>query len=109
MSSLEKLHTTRDLAERYGRKPRAIARMASLGRWPSRQVLGEYLFTDEMVAWIDSQHERWPENKPAEQPKQDKPQSRKPRAPRTRDANPPAPASNVRPLVAKQPQSRRSA
>jgi hypothetical protein len=66
-------------------------------------VLGQYKFTEEMVKAIIALHERWPENKPAAQPKQEKSQSRSLRASRTRSANPPAPisASNVRPLVAK--------
>lgn len=109
MSGHGKLLDKHDLAAMFGCEPRAVVRMAAKGAWPSTKVLGQYKFTNEMVQAIIALHERWPENKPAEQPKQDKTQSRKPRAPRTRDANPPAvrSASNVRPLVAKQ--SRRSA
>jgi hypothetical protein len=109
MSGREKLLDKHDLAEMFGCEPRAVVRMAAKGAWPSTKVLGQYKFTDEMVQAIIALHERWPDNKPAAQPKQDKTQSPRPRAPRTRDANLPAPlsTSNLRPLVAKR--ARRSA
>lgn len=109
----DRLYTTRDLAERYGRKPRAVARKAALGHWPSTKVLGEYRFTAEMVAWIDRQNERWPDNEPqpAAQPKP----KQQPAAPtkQRRTPQPPPPitaGSNVRRLVAKaRPNRRRTA
>lgn len=102
MKDLEKLFTTRDLAQRYRCEPRAVARMASLGRWPSRMVLGEYRFDAEMVAWIDAQHERWPQNEaaPAEQPKpQPAKQTRQRRSPQP---PPPAQPGNVRQFHARE-------
>lgn len=102
MSGLQKLFTTRDLAARYGCKPRAVARKAALGHWPSTMVLGQYRFDAAMVAWIDTHRERWPENRPqpATQPKQQPvKQARQRRTPQP----PPATdvGSNVRRLVAK--------
>lgn len=104
MSALEKLYTTRDLADRYGRKPRAFARLASLGRIPSTEVAGRYYFTAEMVEWIDKQRERWPQNDPAPAAKQPKPQPvSQPRQRRTPQPPPPLAASNSKlRLVAKQ-------
>lgn len=106
MSGLEKLYTTRDLAERYGCKPRAVAEKAWRGEWPSTKVLGEYRFTAEMVAWIDSRYERWP-NEQAATPQQPKPKAEPARQTRQRRTPQPPPAaggagSNVRRLVAKE-------
>lgn len=103
MSALEELFTTRDLAIRYKCKPRAVSEKAWRGEWPSTKVLGEYRFTAEMVRWIDSQHERWPNEDAAPAPQQPKAepvrQTRQRRAPQP----PPLPATgnNVRRLVAK--------
>ncbi|MFI7125905.1 helix-turn-helix domain-containing protein [Nonomuraea sp. NPDC050153] len=105
MSGTERLYTTGDLADRYNCTPRAVARMARLGRWPSRKVLREYRFTDEMVQWIDQQHERWPENEPAHAPapQQPKPQPVKQTRQRRTPQPPPLTAgNNVRRLVAKE-------
>ena len=108
----ETLHTKHCLAALFKCQPRAVRRMAALGRWPSTRIpvgaggAGEYRFTDAMIAEIIAQGERRPANEPAEQPKQAKaapqPQQRHRRTPA-----PVAPSGNVRPLVAKQP--RRSA
>lgn len=107
MSDLEKLYTTRDLAERYGCKPRAIAEKAWRKEWPSTKVLGEYRFTAEMVAWIDSQHERWPQNETAPAPQQPKAEPVR-QARQRRIPQPPAPVANgnVRQLRAKEPANR---
>lgn len=106
MSGLEKLYTTRDLAERYDCEPRAVAEKAWRGEWPSTKVLGKYRFTAAMVEWIDSQQERWPQNEPAPAPapKQPKPQpAQQTRQRRTPQPPPPlAAGTNVRRLVAKE-------
>jgi hypothetical protein len=113
MAGLEELFTTRDLAKRYGREAQAVARMARLGRWPSLMILGQYRFTAEMVAWIDQQHERWP-NEDASAAQQPKPRQEPVRQSRQRRTPQPPPAiqpgSNVRRLVAKDsPRRRRTA
>lgn len=106
MSGLEKLYTTRDLAERYSCKPRAVAEKAWRGEWPSTKVLGEYRFTAEMVEWIDQQYQRWPAEQ-AVAPQQPKPkpepvrQTRQRRTPQPPSA-PTAAGGNVRRLVAKE-------
>lgn len=105
MSDLEKLYTTRDLAERYGCKPRAVAEKAWRKEWPSTKVLGEYRFTPAMVEWIDRQHEHWP-NEQAATPQQPKPKVEPVRPARQRRTPQPPPAAagagnNVRRLVAK--------
>ena len=100
--ALAPLYTTQDLAQRYGCKPRAVAEKASREEWPATKVLNQWRFTPEMVAWIDAQHEQWPQNQPAPAPQQPKPQqARKPRQRRTPQPPPPAVGSNVRRLVAK--------
>lgn len=104
MSALEELFTTRDLATRYKCEPRAIAEKAWRGEWPSRKVLGKYMFTAEMVEWIDKQQERWPQNETAPAPQQPKAQPvRQPRQRRTEQPPPlPVAGNNVRKLVAKE-------
>lgn len=111
------LHTTHCLAALFDCTPRAVRSMAAQNRWPSTRVpvgssgVGEYRFTNEMIAEIISYGERWPETatsmpNPA-QAKPDKAPQPTPR--RTRQPQPePVLGSNVRPLVAKE-RRRRSA
>lgn len=104
MSALGELFTTRDLAKRYKCEPRAVAEKAWRGEWPSTKVLGQYRFTPEMVAWIDKQHERWP-NEAAPAPQQPKPSEpvTQPRQRRAPQPPPPLVANgNVRQLRAKE-------
>jgi hypothetical protein len=104
----ERLHTTHCLAALFKCQPRSIRRMAALGRWPSTRIpvgkgAGEYRFTDQMIAQIITQGERWP-NDPADKPKQPKPaQQAQPqqRLRRTPSPVPPATGGTVRPLAAK--------
>jgi hypothetical protein len=104
MSDLEKLYTTQDLADRYGKKRRAVAEKAWRREWPSMKVLGEYRFTAEMVAWIDSQHERWPQNEASPAPQQQKAEPVRQTRQRRTPQPPPVPVvgNNVRRLVAKE-------
>ena len=101
MNGLDRLYTTQDLAQRYGCKPRAVAEKASRKEWPATKVLNQWRFTPEMVAWIDAQHQQWPQNQPTPAPQQPKPQPvRQPRQRRTPQP-PPVVGGNVRRLVAK--------
>lgn len=105
MSGLGRLYTTRDLAERYGCKPRAVAEKAWRKEWPSTKVLGEYRFTAEMVEWIDKQQEYWPSaNDATPAPQQPKAEPVRQTRQRRTPQPPPLPAagSNVRRLVAKE-------
>lgn len=110
----KKLHTKHCLAELFGCEPRAVVRMAALGRWRSTRVpvlaggrSAPYLFTDEMIAEIIRDGEQQARETLAAQKPQQKPmQTHQPKPRRTRQPAPIA-GSNVRPLVAKQP--RRSA
>lgn len=103
MSDLDKLYTTKDLADRYRCTRKAVARMAFLGRWPSKKVLGQYRFDEAMVEYIDKLDERWPQNETAPAPQQPKAQPvRQPRQRRAPQPPPlPAAGNNVRRLVAK--------
>lgn len=108
------LHTKHCLAALFNCQPRAVRRMAALGRWPSTRIpvgaggAGEYRFTDQMIAEIIAQGERRAEE-PAEQVKQPKPAPQpQQRLRRTPAPQVPKPGGNVRPLVAKQ-SPRRSA
>ena len=106
------LHTKHCLAELFNCNPRAVVRMAASGRWSSTRVAvgtkgaGEYRWTDEMIAEIVSDGERWPEKQTANEPKPTAAKAVKaqPTPRRARQSQPaPIPGSNVRPLVAKSP------
>ena len=111
------LHTKHCLAELFGCGPRAVVRMAAQGRWPSTRVSvsaapGQYCFTNEMIAQIISDGERWPQKQTANAPKPLAAKAVKTQAPARRTRQPqPAPnlGSNVRPLVAKGPRLGRPA
>lgn len=91
------------MAARYRISERTVVLKARTGIWPSTEPLPGrgYFFTEEMVRYIDSMGERWPEVKPA--PKA-QPIHQKQSRPRRSPVPTPVPTvqgSNVRRLVAK--------
>jgi hypothetical protein len=107
------LHTKHCLAKLFNCSPRAVVRMAAQGRWRSTRVsvgavgVGEYRFTNEMIAEIVQDGES-----ALNKPSANEPAPREQKAPKLEAARrtrqpppPPNPVSNVRPLVAKRRRS----
>ncbi|WP_157253105.1 hypothetical protein [Nonomuraea typhae] len=108
----KRLHTKHCLSALFGCDPRAVVRMAWLGRWPSiKSPVGDkgYRFTDAMVAEIVEMGEKRPEASAKPEVRQRRPEvvpTPKPRVGRDR-LRPVGAASLVAPLVAKPGRRRR--
>lgn len=101
----EPLYDKHFMAARYRISERTVVLKARTGIWPSTEPLPGrgYFFTEEMVRYIDSMGERWPEVKQQPAPRA-QPIHQKQSRPRRSPVPTPVPTvqgSNVRRLVAK--------